>query len=109
MLRCASYLVTAAYPSFIPRYSRALPATFLRGCLKIVKFMAFYEFIIFCVQKNVQPYHLVRYYKYGIISKTGKVSLFWEIIASGTVEEIAREEKSATGSFLKKMLSASFE
>jgi len=28
-----------------------------------------------------------------------------EIIASGTVEEIARAEKSATGSFLKKMLS----
>ncbi|MEN6318061.1 MAG: hypothetical protein ABFD82_04840, partial [Syntrophaceae bacterium] len=27
-----------------------------------------------------------------------------EIIASGTVEQIAREEKSATGSFLKKML-----
>jgi len=32
-----------------------------------------------------------------------------EIIASGTVEEIAREEKSATGHFLKKMLSTSYE
>ncbi|MEQ8202618.1 MAG: excinuclease ABC subunit UvrA [Smithellaceae bacterium] len=32
-----------------------------------------------------------------------------EIIASGTVEEIARVEKSATGSFLKKMLATSYE
>ncbi|MEQ8159859.1 MAG: excinuclease ABC subunit UvrA [Smithellaceae bacterium] len=32
-----------------------------------------------------------------------------QIIASGTVEQIAREEQSATGSFLKKMLAASYE
>ncbi len=31
-----------------------------------------------------------------------------EIIASGTVEQVAREEKSATGNFLKKMLSTSY-
>jgi len=32
-----------------------------------------------------------------------------QIIASGTVEQIARAEKSATGSFLKKMLATSYE
>jgi len=32
-----------------------------------------------------------------------------QIIASGTVEEVAAVEQSATGSFLKKMLSPSYE
>ena len=32
-----------------------------------------------------------------------------EIIASGTVEQVAAAKQSATGSFLKKMLSSSYE